>query len=68
MTSNEEREKRRDKRKRDAIARDLHSTKYRQRKMPKRRKGGKHDRQTDEDLLHDGLERMADLHDYSDWE
>jgi hypothetical protein len=43
MTSLEEREKRRKKMRRDAIKRDLHSPKYRQRKLPKKRKGGKKD-------------------------
>lgn len=53
MTNEEEREKKR-KRIRNHIAKDLHSPKYRQRKLPKKRKGGRNDRQTDEDirLLH----------------
>lgn len=53
MTNEEEREKRR-KRIRNHIAKDLHSPKYHQRKLPKKRKGNRHDRQTDEDirLLH----------------
>lgn len=50
MTSLEQRERRRKKMKRDAIARDLHSAKYRQRKLPKKRKGGRHDGQADDDL------------------
>lgn len=33
--------------KRDAIKRDLHSVKYRQRKLPKRRKGSKKDEKLD---------------------
>lgn len=44
MTSVEERERRRKKLRRDAIERDLHSVKYRQRKLPKKRKGGRNDR------------------------
>lgn len=53
MTNEEEREKRR-KRIRNHIVKDLHSPKYHQRKLPKKRKGNRHDRQADEDirLLH----------------
>lgn len=53
MTNEEEREKKR-KRIRNHIVKDLHSPKYHQRKLPKKRKGNRHDRQTDEDirLLH----------------
>jgi hypothetical protein len=44
MTSIETREKRRKKIRRDSIARELHSSKYAQRKLPKKRKGGRYDR------------------------
>lgn len=43
MTSPEEKEKKR-KRMQHHVIKDLHSPKYRQRKLPKRRKGGRNDR------------------------
>lgn len=46
----EAKERRRRKLQRDAIARDLHSRKYRQRKLPKKRRGGRNDRQTIQDI------------------
>jgi hypothetical protein len=39
--------------KRDSIKRDLLTPKYRQRKLPRRRKGGRHDRQ-DQGTLEEG--------------
>lgn len=60
MTSLEEREKRRKKIKRDIIKKDLHTPKYRQRKLPKKRKGGRHDRHSDEDLLRDDGDLVVD--------
>jgi hypothetical protein len=53
MASQEERERRRKKLRRDAIKRDLHSAKYRQRVLPKRRRGGRCERQADDYLLDD---------------
>lgn len=53
MASQEERERRRKKLRRDAIKRDLHSSKYRQRVLPTRRKGGRGERQADDYLLDD---------------
>ena len=52
MTSEEERLKRR-KRMKNHITKDLHSPKYHQRKLPKKRKGGRNDRPTSKDLLKD---------------
>lgn len=46
--------------KRDSIKKDLHSPKYRQRKLPKKRKGGRNDRHADEDLLRDDGDLVVD--------
>jgi hypothetical protein len=67
MTSEEERLKRR-KRRQDHIVKDLHSPKYHQRKLPRKRKGGRHDRQTDEDLHMDDGDLRHSMDDDFDWD
>lgn len=67
MTSTEEREKRRKRLRRDAIAKDLHSEKYRQRVVPNKKRKKKHDRLSDKDLLSDNGGPVDNLDDPIDW-
>ncbi len=67
MTSQEERERRRKRLKRSKEARELREPKYRQRVLPKKRKGGRNDKQTDEDLLVDNGGPVDKLDDPVDW-